>query len=435
MRMYDLIVKTREGQDLTRDEIRFIIEGYTEGSIPDYQVAAWCMAVYFRGLSKEATAQLTMAMVDSGETLAWPEFGSELVDKHSTGGVGDKTTLVLVPWVASTGVKVAKLSGKGLGHTGGTLDKLSAIPGFRWELNRKEFIEVVEGAGLAIAGQTGNLVPADKKLYALRDVTATVDSIPLIASSIMSKKIAAGASHIVLDVKVGDGAFMQELSGARLLAETMVDIGVKTNRHTVALVTNMEQPLGFAVGNALEVREAIATLQGKGPKDLTELCLALGAEMLLQAGRTADLETGRQLLIEVMAEGLPMKKFRDLVQMQGGDPGVIEHPELLPTAEVSKDVLAARQGYVTKIWARQIGLIAMDLGAGRQRLDDVIDLAAGLEILVKVGDRVEEGQTIARIHGSTKSAVKAAHTQVMEAVRIDDEPVAPLPLLLARVSR
>lgn len=435
MRMYDLIVKTREGQDLTRDEIRFIIQGYTEGKIPDYQVAAWCMAVYFRGLSKEATAELTMAMVDSGETLAWPEFGSELVDKHSTGGVGDKTTLVLVPWVAAAGVKVAKLSGRGLGHTGGTLDKLSAIPGFRSELNREEFIEVVEGAGLAIAGQTGNLVPADKKLYALRDVTGTVDSIPLIASSIMSKKIAAGASHIVLDVKVGDGAFMQELSGARLLAETMVDIGVKTNRQTVALVTNMEQPLGSAVGNALEVREAITTLQGKGPKDLTELCLALGAEMLLQAGRAKDLKTGRQLLLEVMAEGLPISKFRDLVQMQGGDSSVIEHPELLPMAEVSKDVLAARSGYVAKIWSRQIGLIAMDLGAGRQRLDDVINLAAGLEVLVKVGDRVKEGQTIARIHGSTKGAVDAAHTKVTEAIEIDNEPVAPLPLLLARVSR
>ena len=435
MRMYDLIVKTREGQDLTRDEIRFIIEGYTAGRIPDYQVAAWCMAVYFRGLSAEATAELTMAMVDSGETLAWPEFGSELVDKHSTGGVGDKTTLVLVPWVASTGVKIAKLSGRGLGHTGGTLDKLSAIPGFRCELKREELVEAVEEAGLAIAGQTGNLVPADKKLYSLRDVTATVDSIPLIASSIMSKKIAAGASHIVLDVKVGDGAFMQELSAARLLAETMVDIGVKTQRYTVALVTNMEQPLGFAVGNALEVGEAITTLQGNGPADLTELCLALGAKMLLQAGKTQDLETGRKLLLKVMAEGLPINKFQDMVEMQGGDPDVIEHPELLPRAPVKKDVLAARSGYIAKIQARQIGLLAMDLGAGRQRLDDVIDLATGLEILVKVGDKVEKGQTIAKIHGSTKGAVEAAHQKVKEAIQIDNAPVTPLPLLLARVSR
>ena len=435
MRMYDLIIKTREGQNLCRDEIRFMIQGYTDGTIPDYQMAAWCMAVYFQGLSAETTAELTMAMVDSGETLAWPEFGSELVDKHSTGGVGDKTTLVLVPWVAATGVKVAKMSGRGLGHTGGTLDKLSAIPGFRSELDRTEFIRAVQDTGLAVVGQTSNLVPADRKLYALRDVTATVDSIPLIASSIMSKKIAAGASHIVLDVKVGSGAFMQEPSTARLLAETMVDIGAKTQRHTVALVTNMDQPLGYAVGNALEVQEAIATLQGRGPADLTELCLALGSEMLTQAGKSDNPEEGRQLLLQVMAEGLPIKKFKDMVKVQGGDPEVIDNPQLLPSAPVTEKVLSPQSGYVAEIQARKMGLIAMELGAGRQQIEDEIDLAAGLEILVKVGDRVEEGQNIARIHGPTRLAVKNASSEVEQAIQISQAPVTPLQLILARVSK
>lgn len=435
MRMYDLIIKTREGQELSRDEVRFMVQGYTEGQIPDYQMAAWCMAVYFRGLSAETTAELTMAMVDSGETLTWPELGSEVVDKHSTGGVGDKTTLVLVPWVAATGVTVAKMSGRGLGHTGGTLDKLSAIPGFRSELSRTEFIRAVQRVGLAVVGQTGNLVPADKKLYALRDVTATVDSIPLIASSIMSKKIAAGASRIVLDVKVGGGAFMQEVSSAQLLAETMVDIGAKTNRCTVALVTNMDQPLGYAVGNALEVQEAIATLRGQGPADLTELCLALGAEMLTQAGKSDSPKEGRQLLLEVMAEGLPIRKFRELIGIQGGNPAVVDNPKLLPAAPVTKEVFADQSAYVTKIQARRIGLIAMDLGAGRERIEDEIDLAAGLEILVKVGDRVRQGQSIARIHGPTAIAVKRAFEEVQSAIQFSQAPVAPMPLILARVSR
>ena len=435
MRMYDLIIKTREGLELSREEIHFIIQGYTKGSITDYQMAAWCMAVYFQGLSAKAIAELTMAMVDSGETLDWPEFGAELVDKHSTGGVGDKTTLVLAPWVAAAGVKVAKMSGRGLGHTGGTLDKLSAIPGFSSELNREEFIQAVQRTGLSVVGQTGNLVPADKKLYALRDVTATVDSIPLIASSIMSKKIAAGARRIVLDVKVGDGAFMQELSAARLLAETMVDIGAQTNRHTVALVTNMDQPLGYAVGNALEVQEAIATLRGKGPADLTELSLALGAEMLVQAGKTQTPDEGRRLLQEVMLEGLPIRKLRDMIEVQGGNPDVITNPELLPVAPVSKDVKARHSGHVVAVQARKIGLIAMELGAGRQRLKDAIDLSAGLEVLVKVGDRVEQGQTIARVHGPSQAVVDSAHRKVQSSIRVDATPVEPMPLILARVSK
>ena len=435
VRVYDIITKTRDGLGLSREEIRFLIDGYTEGRIPDYQMAAWCMAVYFKGLSAEATAELTMAMVDSGELLTWPEFGDELVDKHSTGGVGDKTTLVLLPWVAAAGVKIAKMSGRGLGHTGGTLDKLSSIPGFRFDLTRTEFIRAVKEAGLAVVGQTGNLVPADKKLYALRDVTATVDSIPLIASSIMSKKIAAGASRIVLDVKAGSGAFMEELSRAKLLAETMVDIGAKTGRRTTALVTNMDQPLGYAVGNALEVREAIATLQGAGPEDLTELCLALGAEMLVQAEKANTPEEGRHLLVEVMEKGLPIEKFRAMIAAQGGDPTIIEEPGLLPQAPVCSDAVAPKSGYVTRIHTKKIGLIAMELGAGRQRIEDDIHLSAGLEIMVKVGDKIEAGQVIAKVYGPTPEVVETAVGKVEASIEIGDLPTKPLSLILARVSR
>ncbi len=433
--MYDIITRTRDGLGLSREEIRFMINGYTEGRVPDYQMAAWCMAVYFQGLSSEATAELTMAMVDSGEVLTWPELGGQLVDKHSTGGVGDKTTLVLLPWVAAAGVRIAKMSGRGLGHTGGTLDKLSAIPGFRFDLNRTEFIQAVEEAGLAVVGQTGNLVPADKKLYALRDVTATVDSIPLIASSIMSKKIAAGASRIVLDVKVGSGAFMQDLSSARLLAETMVDIGTKTGRRTTALVTNMDQPLGHAVGNALEVREAVATLQGSGPEDLTELCLALGAEMLIQAEKAETPEEGRQLLLQAMEKGLPIERFRAMIAAQGGDPRVIEEPELLPQAPVCLEAVAPSSGYVSRIDAREIGLIAMELGAGRQRIDDEIDLSAGLELLVKVGDQLQQGQVMARVYGPAPESVNSAARRIEAAIELIGSPTEPLPLILARVSR
>ncbi|NLA58931.1 MAG: pyrimidine-nucleoside phosphorylase [Firmicutes bacterium] len=435
MRVYDIITKTRDGLELSREEIRFLIDGYTKGQIPDYQMAAWCMAVYFQGLSPQATAELTMAMVDSGEVLTWPELGDQLVDKHSTGGVGDKTTLVLLPWVAAAGVRIAKMSGRGLGHTGGTLDKLSSIPGFRFDLTRAEFLQTVAKAGLAIVGQTGNLVPADKKLYALRDVTATVDSIPLIASSIMSKKIAAGASRIVLDVKTGSGAFMEELPKAKLLAETMVDIGAKTGRRTTALVTNMDQPLGVAVGNALEVREAIETLQGNGPEDLTELCLALGAEMLVQAEKVDTPQEGRRLLLEVMDKGLPLQKFRAMVEAQGGDARVIEEPELLPQAPVCSDVTAVGSGYVTRIHTKRIGLIAMELGAGRQRIEDDIDLSAGLEVFVKVGDEIQAGQLIAKVYGPTTEAVKKAAQKIEASVEIEEHPAKPLSLILARVSR
>ncbi|NMB25586.1 MAG: pyrimidine-nucleoside phosphorylase [Firmicutes bacterium] len=435
MRMYDLIVKAREGAELSREEVRFIVREYTAGRIPDYQMAAWCMAVYFRGLPPKTTAELTLAMVDSGATLSWSELDTVIVDKHSTGGVGDKTTLVLVPWVAATGVKIAKMSGRGLGHTGGTLDKLEAIPGFRSDLSRDEFIDSVQETGLAIVGQTNDLVPADRKLYALRDVTATVDSIPLIASSIMSKKIAAGADRIILDVKVGKGAFMQDLSGARRLAETMVDIGRKTGRNTVALITNMDQPLGFSVGNVLEVREAIDTLRGKGPADLTELCLALGAEMVVQAGKADSLPAGRELMNKTLATGGPLEKLRQMITRQGGEAGVIDDPSILPTAAVVQEVVATKTGYIEDIHARTVGLIAMGLGAGRQRLEDEIDLAAGVELLVKVGDAVQKGDIIARVHGATEDKVAAAKAQVQEAISWSALPVVAPPLLLDRVSR
>ncbi|NLK07843.1 MAG: pyrimidine-nucleoside phosphorylase [Firmicutes bacterium] len=434
MRMYDLITKTRDGIELSREEIQFIISGYTAGSIPDYQMAAWCMAIYFKGLSPTATAALTMAMVESGETLTWPELDGVVVDKHSTGGVGDKTTLVLLPWVAATGCKIAKMSGRGLGHTGGTLDKLDAIDGFESALDRGRFIEQVQAIDLAVAGQTGALVPADQKLYALRDVTATVDSIPLIASSIMSKKIAAGAEGIVLDVKVGKGAFMQELPLAKQLAETMVDIGKHTQRQTSALITNMDQPLGHAVGNALEVKEAIQTLKGEGPEDLSNLCLALGAEMLLKARRVSSLEAGRKLLEDTMQTGQPLHKLKQMIAHQGGSPEVVDNPDLLPKAPVVRDVKAVQAAYVKEVNARSVGLIAMQLGAGRQTIDDTIDLTAGIEIFAKVGRQLQAGDIIARLHGQTEQDVDEAVMALKDAISWSPTPTAEPQLILGRIS-
>lgn len=433
MRMYDIIVKTRDGGRLTEDEIRYIIAGYTAGEIPDYQMAAWCMAVYFRGLDREMTAALTQAMVDSGEVLSWPELPGR-VDKHSTGGVGDKTTLVLAPWVAAAGVPMAKMSGRGLGHTGGTLDKLSAIPGFRTELTREEFLRVVQKVGVAIVGQTGNLTPADKKLYSLRDVTATVDSIPLIASSIMSKKIAAGADYIVLDVKVGNGAFMRDLSSADELARTMVDIGERMGKKTVALLTDMNQPLGRAVGNALEVREAIEALQGKGPRDLMELCLVLGAEILVLVGKAKTADRARSLLEKVLETGAALQKFQDMIEAQGGDKGVVDEPERLSSAPVIVEYTAPRAGYITAIPAREIGRIAMELGAGRERKEDDIDLTVGLEVLYKVGDYIRQGQPLIRIHSSSLEAARRAQQRLGSFIGIGENPPATRPLVLARVA-
>ncbi|SHF28454.1 thymidine phosphorylase [Desulfofundulus australicus DSM 11792] len=398
MRMYDIILKKRQGLELSTEEINFFIRGYTAGEIPDYQAAALLMAIFFQGLNFRETADLTVAMAGSGDQVDLSGIPGCKVDKHSTGGVGDKTTLVLAPLVAAAGVPVAKMSGRGLGHTGGTVDKLESIPGFKVNLSPDDFIRQVREIGVAIVAQTGNLVPADKKLYALRDVTATVDSIPLIASSVMSKKIAAGADAIVLDVKTGNGAFMRSVEDASALARTMVAIGRLAGKKVVALISDMEQPLGFAAGNALEVREAIETLSGRGPSDLRELCLLLGSHMLVLAGVTSRVEDGIKLLTGLLERGHALAKFREMVQAQGGDPRVVDEPDRLPEALQKEQVAAQENGFVEAIHAEMIGRAAMLLGAGRKTREDTIDPAVGVVVHKKVGDRVGRGDALATLH-------------------------------------
>jgi len=398
VRMYDIILKKRQGLELSTEEINFFIRGYTAGEIPDYQAAALLMAIFFQGLNFRETADLTVAMAGSGDQVDLSGIPGCKVDKHSTGGVGDKTTLVLAPLVAAAGVPVAKMSGRGLGHTGGTVDKLESIPGFKVNLSPDDFIRQVREIGVAIVAQTGNLVPADKKLYALRDVTATVDSIPLIASSVMSKKIAAGADAIVLDVKTGNGAFMRSVEDASALARTMVAIGRLAGKKVVALISDMEQPLGFAAGNALEVREAIETLSGRGPSDLRELCLLLGSHMLVLAGVTSRVEDGIKLLTGLLERGHALAKFREMVQAQGGDPRVVDEPDRLPEASQKEQVTAQENGFVAAIHAEMIGRAAMLLGAGRKTREDTIDPAVGVVVHKKVGDRVGRGDALATLH-------------------------------------
>lgn len=402
MRAYDIIYKKREGGELSREEMEYLLSGYIAGEIPDYQAAAWCMAVYFQGMSPGETAVLTELMATSGEQVDLSQLNSFIADKHSTGGVGDKTTLVLAPLTAAAGLPVAKMSGRGLGHTGGTIDKLESIPGFNTSLSRQDFLDQVKRIGIAVAGQTGNLAPADKKLYALRDVTATVESIPLIASSIMSKKIAGGADGIVLDVKWGNGAFMREKDRARGLAESMVEIGENLGRKTGAVLTDMNQPLGRAVGNALEVREAIATLEGGGPDDLRELCLTLGGMMLKLAGKATTLEEGKEQLAGVLASGAAREKFRQLIVRQGGEPEVLENVDLLPRAGDIYEVKCQTPGYISGIKTREIGLAAVELGAGREKKDDTIDPAVGLELRKKIGDQVKSGDILVAIYYNGK---------------------------------
>lgn len=419
VRMYDIIVKKRDGQVLTESEINFIIQKYTEGIIPDYQMSALLMAIYFKGMTNEESAALTKAMVNSGTTVDLSGIHGTKVDKHSTGGVGDTTTLILAPLVASIGVAVAKMSGRGLGHTGGTIDKLEAIDGFHVEISEEKFIELVNNNGLAVIGQSTNLAPADKLLYSLRDVTATVDSIPLIASSIMSKKIASGADAIVLDVKTGAGAFMKELDDARKLARTMVDIGNNVGRKTKAIISNMEQPLGNAIGNALEVKEAILTLKGEGPADLTELTLELGSHMAVLAKKAKTTEEARALLQANLLNGKAIQYFKSFIEAQGGNGDVVEDLTLLPTAKYTIPIYAENSGYVTKMVADELGKAAMMLGAGRATKETTIDLAVGLVLHKKLGDAVQKGQEICTVYANNTDT-----KQVEEIIRrnIDISP-------------
>lgn len=432
--MYEIIKKKRDGLELTAGEINSLVQGVVSGEIPDYQVAAWLMAVYFRGMSPAETAALTSAMVASGDTLDLQGIRGTIVDKHSTGGVGDKTTLVLAPLVAAAGVPVAKVSGRGLGHTGGTLDKLECFPGIKLSLSPAQFISQVNQVGVAVVGQTANLVPADKLLYALRDVTATVDSIPLIAASVMSKKLAAGAGAMVLDVKTGSGAFMPELHQARGLAQAMVDIARRHNRRAVALITDMSQPLGQTVGNALEVREAIGALCGEGPTDLTELCLALGAEMLALAGVAPSAAEAKGILAGILASGAALQKLAQMVEAQGGDPSYVYDARLLPRAPVCHEVVLAEPGYVSAIDALEVGLTAMRLGAGRQSKDDQIDHAVGVEILHKTGNYAASGEAVALVHARSASQAREAARRLSQAFQIGPDPVpVARPLVIERI--
>lgn len=402
MRMVDLIFKKRQGGSLSEEEINYIIQGYTSNDIPDYQMAALAMAIYYQGMTEEEIAQLTLAMVHSGDTIDLSKIKGKKIDKHSTGGVGDKTSLIVAPLVASIGIPVAKMSGRGLGHTGGTIDKLESIDGFQVELDSRQFIKNVNDIKLAIVGQTGNLTPADKKLYALRDVTATVDSIPLIASSIMSKKIASGADGIVLDVKTGSGAFMKTLEDSKALAHAMVDIGRRLNRKTVAVISDMNQPLGFEIGNANEVKEAIHVLQGKGEEGLTTVALTLASQMAVLAERYPTVDKAYKELESLLYSGKALDTFKKFVQAQGGDVKQIDDPTLLPQSFYHIDVKGSETGFIQSIDAEAIGTAAMLLGAGRAKKDDVIDHSVGITLLKKVGDEVSANEVIARIHSNQK---------------------------------
>ena len=424
MRMVDVIAKKRDGKELTKEEIDFFVNGYTAGEIPDYQASALMMAIYFQDMSDRERADLTMAMVNSGDTIDLSAIAGIKVDKHSTGGVGDTTTLVLAPLVAALDIPVAKMSGRGLGHTGGTLDKLEAIKGFHIEISKEQFIDLVNRDKVAVIGQSGNLTPADKKMYALRDVTGTVNSIPLIASSIMSKKIAAGSDAIVLDVKTGAGAFMKTDEDAIELARAMVRIGNNVGRNTMAVISDMSQPLGYAIGNALEVQEAIDTLKGKGPADLTELTLVLGSQMVVLAKKAKTLEEARQMLLDVIANGKALEKFREFMTNQGGDASIIDHPERLPQAKYKIDVPAKTAGVVSNIIADEIGVAAMLLGAGRATKEDEIDLAVGLMLHKKVGDKVNAGDSLMTIY-SNREDVASVMDKIYASVTISASGQAP----------
>jgi pyrimidine-nucleoside phosphorylase len=427
--MYDIIMKKRNGGELSKEEIDFFIGGYTKGEIPDYQVSALMMAIYFRKMTEAETLALTMAMADSGDRLDLSGIRGVKVDKHSTGGVGDKTSLALAPMVAACGIPVAKMSGRGLGHTGGTIDKLESFPGFTTALTTERFIDNVNRIGIAIMGQTADLAPADKKLYALRDVTATVDNLSLIASSIMSKKLAAGADAIVLDVKTGSGAFMKQEAEAKALAEEMVKIGKNAGRRTVAVISDMDQPLGFAVGNALEVREAIETLRGNGPEDFLELCLTLGSQMLMAGGKAESAREAEEMLWAVIADGSALGKLAEFVEAQGGDGSAVYHPELLPQAAIQEPVAAPESGYLSRIVCDEVGICSLILGGGRETKESEIDLSVGLVLRKKVGDYVEAGEPLAVIHANDADRAKQARARYLKACTIAGEAPERMPFI------
>lgn len=429
MRMYDLILKKKQGKELNTEEINWMIKEFTEGRIPDYQMSAMTMAICFQGMDKRETFDLTMAMRDSGDVLDLSRIDGIKVDKHSTGGVGDKVSLVLTPIVASLGVPVAKMSGRGLGHTGGTIDKLESFSGFSTEISEEKFIDSVNTIGIAIAGQTANLAPADKKLYALRDVTATVDQMSLIASSIMSKKLASGADAIVLDVKTGNGAFMQKEEDAIALAKAMVDIGNRAGKQTVAVITDMDEPLGNAVGNALEIKEVIDALHGDGPEDLMEVVYALGTQMLLLAKRAEDEEIARNLITESIQERKALKKFAEFIENQGGNREEILHPDMLPKARYVITVLAEEEGCIERILAQDIGIACMTLGGGRENKESTIDHGVGIILTKKISDTVKKGETLALIHANSKEKAVLASGLVKNAYQIAKEPSKKAPMV------
>lgn len=434
MHMLDLIDKKKKGKRLSKEEIYYIVQGYTEGEIPDYQISAFLMAIYFQGMDAEETRMLTMAMVESGDQIDLSAIEGVKVDKHSTGGVGDKVSLVVIPLVASLGIPVAKMSGRGLGHTGGTIDKLESIEGFDISLSMEKFMENVNTYKMAIVGQTGDLTPADKKLYALRDVTATVDSIPLIASSIMSKKIASGSDAIVLDVKVGNGAFMKTLDDARALAKAMVSIGRGLGRETVAVLTNMNEPLGKEVGNANEVREAIKTLKGEGMQDLVNVSVTIAGHMAVLGGAFDAIEDAEKAIRENMKNGKALEMLKTLVKIQGGNVSQIENPDLLPTAKISVPVIAKKKGFVHEIKAEEIGTSAMLLGAGRETKEDVIDYAAGITLQKKVGDEVNEGDVLCTLL-TNRENYQDAYDKAQEAYDIADERPEHIPFILDVITK
>ncbi len=423
MRMYDIIMKKRNGLALTKDEIEFMIEGYTKGDIPDYQMSALMMAVYFKGMNEEETSNLTMAMAHSGDIIDLSQINGLKADKHSTGGVGDKTSLVLSPMVAACQVPVAKMSGRGLGHTGGTIDKLESFPGFSTSMTNQEFIEHVNRVGMAIIGQTADLAPADKKLYALRDVTATVDNLSLIASSIMSKKLAAGSDVIVLDVKTGSGAFMKREDEAVALAREMVRIGTSAGKETVAIISDMNQPLGYAVGNALEVKEAIDTLNGEGSKQLLELCLALGSYMVAGTKHAESVEDARALLLKTIEDKSALRKLAEFVEAQGGDARAVYDTSLLPKASIVMEIKATEDGFIEKIETEEIGMVSLILGGGRETKESEIDLSVGVVMHKKISDAVKTGETIATMHGNDLEKLQQAKERFLAAITFSKTPV------------